>query len=160
MRLGFTGTQRGLTPAQLATLEKWLSERVDVTTEIHHGDCIGADAQLDALADKFGIKTIIHPPIIGEKRAWCFRRWAMGQRFGESLGHAPSKRKIVVERTPKPYLARNSDIVSDTDALVACPGEMLEQLRSCTWATVRRARKVSPPRIRVFWPDGSTTLDT
>jgi len=43
LRIGFTGTQRGMTEAQRAALKAVLTDRS--ATQFHHGDCIGADAQ-------------------------------------------------------------------------------------------------------------------
>jgi hypothetical protein len=48
---------------------------------------------------------------------------------------------------PKPYLARNRDILRATEMLVAAPAQDIEQLRSGTWSTVRFARKTG----RVVW---------
>jgi len=50
-------------------------------------------------------------------------------------------------------LERNSDIVADSDLLLATPRFYEEELRSGTWATVRRARKANKPLI-IVWPNG------
>jgi hypothetical protein len=42
-------------------------------------------------------------------------------------------------------IERNTEIVDDSDHLFAAPKEQFEQLRSGTWATVRRARKKGIP---------------
>jgi hypothetical protein len=47
------------------------------------------------------------------------------------------------------------DIVVESELLIATPKEVKEQLRSGTWATVRRARKVGIPIILIT-PDGGT----
>jgi hypothetical protein len=144
MRLGFTGTQRGMTRPQLAAVASWLWDHALDISGAHHGDCIGADEQFDGQLDVFCITTVIHPPIVAAKRAFCL-----------------SKRKgagAVWETPPAEYLARNRHIVDGTDRLIATPGEMTEQLRSGTWSTVRYARRLKHP-IRIFWPDGSTSLD-
>ena len=45
---------------------------------------------------------------------------------------------------PKPYLKRNEDIVNKCDVLIACPiDKNKEILRSGTWATIRKARKLN-----------------
>lgn len=101
--------------------------------EIHHGDCIGADAEAHDIARFHGMRCVGHPPSNPIKRA----------------------RKFVDEwRGEKSYLDRNKDIVRETDWLVATPGEFTEQLRSGTWSTVRYARRIGK-RVVVILPDGS-----
>jgi cytosine/uracil/thiamine/allantoin permease len=82
--------------------------------------------------------------MVDAKRAFCDRRWSAAADF------------TVLE--PGPYLWRNHQIVDATAALLACPFEFEEQLRSGTWATVRYARTLGRP-IRFFWPDGTTTAE-
>jgi hypothetical protein len=101
--------------------------------EVHHGDCIGADAQLHTLAKAAGLKIIIHPPIDPKKRAFC-------QEYDEI-------------REEKPYLDRNKDIVNESEFLIATPRTMHEVLRSGTWATVRYARSTNID-IAIIEPDG------
>lgn len=118
MKIGFTGTQFGMTDAQKAALQKLLTGK---DGEFHHGDCEGADAEAHDIARVCGLRIIGHPPSDPKKRA----------------------RKFVDEwREEKPYLARNKDIVSETEVLVAAPAQGVEQLRSGTWSTVRFARKL------------------
>jgi len=155
MKIGFTGTQRGLTPKQRATLVKWLDTHG--VTEAHHGDCVGADAEFDELLEERAIATVIHPPAIDMKRAWRFRLWALRLKFSEALDGPRIKRKAV-ELPPRPYLVRNRAIVGATAALISCPGEMVAKLRSGTWMTTRYAVKLRRP-VRVFWPDGTTTRE-
>jgi len=124
VRIGFTGTRRGMTEAQRTTLEAVLAKLR--ATEFHHGDCIGADAEAHDVAVAMGCEIVIHPPITEAERAW-----KVAPRI-----HAP-----------KPYLVRNRDIVRDTEMLIATPAEETELLRSGTWSTVRFARKAG----RVVW---------
>jgi hypothetical protein len=121
IRVGFTGTQRGMSQAQKDALYERIF-RLNGISEFHHGDCIGADYQAQALVRKHSPDTElhIHPPTDGVKRAFC---------------------KHGVVYPPKHYLARNHDIVDRTDVLLAAPYTDTEQLRSDTWATIRYARK-------------------
>lgn len=128
MKLGFTGTQVGMSERQKAQLVAVLV-RYNIS-EFHHGDCIGADAEADAIARAHGIPITIHPPIIPSKRAYCGKP-------GDGLW------------LPKQYLERNHDIVDATDFLVAAPRTDEEELRSGTWATVRYARKRGK-KVEVF----------
>src|SRR5262245_20065405 len=68
MIVGVTGTQGGLTEKQFEALGAlFRSTRVD---GLHHGDCIGADAQVHEAAMDRGIQVIVHPPSNGSKRAY------------------------------------------------------------------------------------------
>ncbi len=132
MDVGFTGTQQGMTDAQRATLRTWLVEHYP--DSLHHGDCIGADAQAHALALEWGIPVTLHPPEDGSKRAFC-----VGAVNVAGL---------------KPYLERNHDIVDYTGVLIATPKGYSEERRSGTWATVRYARKMGR-RVIIIHPDGT-----
>jgi hypothetical protein len=135
LHVGFTGTQNGMTPAQEQEVSRLIYGLADV---LHHGDCVGADAQAHALAKKFDKAVWLHPPENDSKRAW-------------STG---SERV----REPLPYLQRNRAIVVESDVMVAAPAQKAEQLRSGTWATVRYARKCEKPLYLVF-PDGSVEFE-
>lgn len=121
MKIGFTGTQRGLSPGQATFLRSTLLEHNP--TEFHHGDCVGADAEAHEIVRELlpQCKIIIHPPTVPHKQAFC---------HGDET------------RVNKPYLQRNRCIVDSVDLLIAAPWTNEEQLRSGTWATIRYARKV------------------
>lgn len=129
MRIGFTGTQNGMTSLQKEILNYFLSK---CKGEFHHGDCIGADAEAHDIAEKY-LEPVIHPPIIQSKRAF-------------------KKAKRIA--TPLPYLVRNKIIVSETDELIAAPKEFEEQMRSGTWSTIRHAKKLKK-RVAIIYPNGS-----
>ena len=132
MKLGFTGSRNGLSDAQADVLaELFLEMR---PTEFHHGDCVGADEQaLNMVFDLVDPWTVSHPPTDPKARA---------------------NTRNAQERSPKPYLARNHDIVDETDHLIACPGKLHEEGRSGTWATIRHARRTGKP-VTIIWRDGS-----
>ena len=69
---------------------------------LHHGDCVGADAQAHEVACSLGRDVTIHPPVNGAHRAW---------KASHDI------------RTPRPYLSRCKDIVRETDMLIAAPVE-------------------------------------
>lgn len=133
MSVGFTGTQMGMTPEQSANLIEALQTLMRYS-DFHHGDCMGADAQAHEIAVSLRYRIILHPPSNSDKRAFCLADEA---------------------RKPLGYLDRNTEIVKETEILIACPKEVTEQLRSGTWSTVRRARKLNR-NILVLFPDGST----
>lgn len=119
IRVGFTGTQRGMTDAQKARVDLMFAEFGLDAVEFHHGDCVGADEEAHDLADNHAFDIVIHPPTDDSKRAFCSGSGA--------------------DWEPKPYLDRNHDIVDETTVLIACPNGP-ERMRSGTWATVRYAR--------------------
>ncbi len=120
MRIGFTGTQKGMTDYQKNELRISLSTITVLNRgEFHHGDCIGADEEAYDIAIQYGFFIVVHPPINGSKRAFT---------------------SCDVMLPAKDYIARNHDIVDDTDILYACP-DGPEKVRSGTWATIRYALK-------------------
>ena len=107
-------------------------------TELHLGDCIGADTEAYADAKVLGLRLIGHPPIAIERRSFLH---------------------YDLEYAPRPFLARNHEIVDEApDGLIAAPFGMVEELRAGTWATVRYARKVGR-RLWLVLPDGSVKIE-
>ena len=143
MKLGFTGTQNGMTPKQLQAATA-IIVKINLETPItraNFGDCIGADEQFWNLinaADKDSnprkICRVGHIPDNDSKRAFC--------QYDET-------------RDPKPYLVRNRAIVDESNVIIAAPKEIQEELRSGTWATVRYAEKQGK-RVIIVYPDGTT----
>jgi hypothetical protein len=137
IRVGFTGTQQGMTDEQKAAVDHLMGLLTTDAVEVHHGDCVGADADMHDIAENYCADVVIHPPDNDSKRAFC--------TGGEM-------------REPKPYLARNRDIVDETEVLIACPyGE--ERQRSGTWSTVRYARSkiydAKRQKIFIITPHGT-----
>lgn len=144
MKIGFTGTQAGMTSEQKMKFTRVLDKLIHnapIDTlyhelEFHHGDCIGADAEAGEIADNRDFFIAVHPPTNKSKRAFV---------------------DFDMEFAARPYLDRDHDIVDATDILIATPKEADEQVRSGTWATVRYALK-SRPRIKpviIILPDGT-----
>ncbi len=123
MIVGFTGSSEEMTEEQAKALWAWLGILKEEQEEIefHHGDCIGADADAHDLARIRRYKTVAHPPINEYKRAF-------------------KKADIILEA--KEYMARNQDIAKVCEVLLAAPNEAEEIVRSGTWSTVRKARKL------------------
>lgn len=142
LKLGFTGTQTGMTDFQEerlnAHLHRWIKKYKKL--EIHHGDCIGADEEFHKICITYwenaypgATSVVLHPPLVSAKRAYT--TWVR-QR----------------EETPLDYLARNHKIVEAVDGMLGAPKGMEEELRSGTWATIRYAKKIEKPLI-VLWPE-------
>lgn len=137
-RIGFTGTQKGLSTKQSYELEEILWKTIldhPGSVEFRHGDCIGADFQAHAIFhDLMMLRSngyiVIHPPSNPEKRA-----------YSEKARNGAYNKLSVVVLDEKPYLERDQDIVDWSDVLIACPHSAKEQQRSGTWATVRKARR-------------------
>ena len=146
MKVGFTGTQFGMTREQMRTLDKLFFEtfRDHHEVEFHHGDCIGADAQAHEIFCRVAnvieapASIIIHPPTDPKKRAWC--------------DSAPWRIPLHI-RARMPYLDRNKAIVDGADFLIACPQTFEEKVRSGTWSTVRYARRTKV-QILIIQPTG------
>jgi hypothetical protein len=96
-KIGFTGTQDGMTLTQKSTLRDLLDGG---SGEFHHGDCIGADSEAHDIAILCGYTVVLHPPRNPAKRAW----------------HDVPQHLM---RAKKAYLARNKDIVTETASLIA-----------------------------------------
>lgn len=135
IEIGFTGTRAGMTEAQkkaVATLIQ--EEKPDV---VHHGDCVGADADFHALMRSLTLATIEgHPGPDDAQRAHC---------------------DFDVEHPVQAHFARNRTIVERTTTLIACPRTMQEEERGGTWYTIRYARKVEKRHI-IVWPNGSVHI--
>lgn len=127
MRIGFTGSQKGMTEHQKSEVKRILASHEADVTQIHHGGCIGADAQFHEICFTFGRASfipIVHP----------------------ASDVSPSK---VAKLEPpdatylpaKPALVRNRVIVDSSDVIIATPGQGYEVVRSGTWATIRYAEK-------------------
>jgi hypothetical protein len=142
MKLGFSGTQDGMTIKQRAALTTWIEDYFDSITHFRHGDCVGADAQAHAivalLKERHGRhqgmypRIVIHPCTIENKRAKC---------------HV----NVYNVHPAKPPLVRNKDIVDNSDVLIAAPKTATEIMRSGTWSTIRYARKMGK-RVIILEP--------
>ena len=132
MIIGFTGTQNGMTPEQIGTVNYLLGKHKP--EEVHHGDCKGADADFHNISRTHKIDVVLHPPIKDVKRAFC----------SDYFEAAPKK----------DYLDRNRDIVDACELLIATPKEKEMQQRSGTWYTIRYALRMHR-RVIIVFPDGT-----
>lgn len=134
MKIGFTGNRHGLSYQQKEEIKAVLDKYDNIIAS--HGDCVGSDTEFHNLCvehrEKHPEKQItihIYPPNIPTMRAF-------------------NKADVLMDE--KPYLERNTDIVKNSSILIACPVDKnKEQLRSGTWSTVRKARKMNIP-IHLF----------
>ena len=133
LKVGFSGTRYGLSPAQWYALSETLSIALGDIGEIHHGDCVGADKDAHMMAVKLGIPIVIHPPENPAMRAWCGKAAEM--------------------RPPLPYMTRNRAIVDETEILIAAPARLEPVKSSGTLLTLEYARKCERP-VGLICPDG------
>lgn len=131
--IGVTVSRKGLTEIQRFRA-KMLLAGYDV---LHHGDCVGGDNDLDAIATDLKLRIVVHPPINSSLRAYCIS----------------SER-----REPKEYLARDRDIVDESERMIAFPNSTTPTPHSGTWYTVGYARKMGKPLAIVF-PNGDVSFE-
>lgn len=143
--VGFTGTRTGMTAKQIAWMHilldafMWLQKKKAFDKSkcfILHGDCVGADAEFDAIASGHGLNRVIFPCTLENQRAHC-------ERLGAEIG-----------QEPKAPLERNKDIITKSTVLIAAVATKNEVKRSGTWATIRHARKMKKS-IFIIYPDGN-----
>jgi hypothetical protein len=144
VKIGFTGTRKGMTLAQWTTVQRFMHDLFEwgQVNEFHSGDCIGADTQAYGSANelkknqKYDIVQHGHPCNMPKMRSY--------EEFDR-------------EHPIKPPLVRNRDIVNESDVMIAAPHEYEEVIRgSGTWATIRYAR-LQLKRLIIVWPDGTST---
>lgn len=133
MKITFTGTRHGVSHPQESQWVKLLWEWQ--VSELHVGVNGKADRQAVDIARRCGrpIHIIGHPPNFP---GWRADAWDVDEM-----------------REPKPPIARNRDMVDESEKVAACP-DGPERLRSGTWATVRYARKLDRD-VRILnrtWP--------
>lgn len=124
IHIGFTGTRRGMTPAQVTSVERCIYTAAGphgLAIVAHHGDCIGADEQFHGLCRRNtrSVRIVIHPST-HSLRAFC--------AGDETL-------------EPLPPLDRNAAIVAASQMMIAAPLQDDPQPRGGTWATIHMARQ-------------------
>jgi hypothetical protein len=132
MKYGMTGTRNGMTPLQKDIFLQALLKQPKLD-HLVHGDCIGADFDAHKLSRSLSHTVTVRPCDLSDQRAFC---------------------NADIEHPTKKPLQRNADIVNEVRVMFAFPGELKEQLRSGTWATIRLARK-SGKLLYIIYPDGS-----
>ncbi len=146
MLIGFTGTRKGLSGPQRATLKGILNKlrrSRHAPIQLRNGCAIGADAECAELLES---TELIGYPASGPDGT------LHDDCDGATLIHCGPV------MSAKPPLTRNGDIVRGSKLLIACPAEECEQPRGGTWSTIRLARKLAKPAIIVV-PDGEAILD-
>lgn len=138
--IGFTGTRVGMTAAQKATVRDLLGQLYPIG-KLHHGMCVGADAEMHAIMREYD------PDITIE--GWPGR----SALVVDGTDDARAEVVVDVTREPMTHFARNRGIVGACDFLIAAPFDATEQTKGGTWYTVNYARKVGRDGT-IVWPDG------
>lgn len=135
--LGFTGSRNEPTMIQII----WLAETFKLwkPSKLHHGACVGADAEAHKMAVANKVQVIVHPP--ENQKLMMLPDALLSLHGGVSI------------RSPKPYLDRNRDIVDASDMLIALPGGP-QRPKSGTWYTINYALRQKIP-VHICYPDGS-----
>ncbi len=129
IHVGMTGTRNGMTPEQKTTFNNCLRQlKANI---LHHGDCIGADADAHDIAEARNVLNFIHPPSKDELRAY------------------KAGAKIYQEKN---YFARNRDIVNASSVLIGTPATFHET-GGGTWYTINYGIKQGG-LVYIIYPDG------
>lgn len=141
MRVGFTGTQTGMSPAQLAAFAAALPADI---SEFHHGACKGADAQAALKVRELhpALRIVAHPGM---------------SQYGHT--NLQDKASIAASTQPpeptKQFRARNEDIVEHAELMIAAPSAKPCPSRGGTFMTINIAKRAGRPIVHVY-PDGSS----
>lgn len=148
-RIGFTGTRNGMTQAQkdsLFGIIDYFGCFKGTVTEIHHGDCVGADEEFDNAVTgtlKPGTVTrVIHPPVDTEHQARCAEK------------DSSTFYKETILSVPQTHLKRNRNVVEASDILIATPEQDSDPGWGGTWYTYNYARKHDKPTY-LIQPSGN-----
>jgi hypothetical protein len=118
MIIGFSGSRKGLSKMQYEYVDKFLFNNLVTIDEVHHGDCIGADATFHKISSKLHIeKIIIHPPSNPTLRAFCESKYKWEE---------------------KDYLSRDRDIIKCSDIVLTCPYDSNKNYHSGTWYCINK----------------------
>jgi tRNA U34 5-methylaminomethyl-2-thiouridine-forming methyltransferase MnmC len=133
INIGFTGTRRGMTPEQQDTL-RFLLAPWPRPIRLHHGLCVGSDAQAHAICRDLDIELEGHPPTNP-------RLMAVGLEGFAKMN------------APLPYLQRNGRIVQACQELIGTPAEIVPA-RGGTWSTISYALKLRR-KVTIIYPEGN-----
>ncbi len=134
--LGFTGSRNGMSHDQIWGIRKFLKQAGTDVREVHHGNSIGADAEMHSILTMAfpDVEIIKHPSTHITQQALT----------------TPSK---VCPLCPMAPLDRNRHIVDNSDVLLAAPKGYVEEQRSGTWSTIKYAWEHGHVTL-IVWPNG------
>jgi len=127
MKIGITGTRKGMTEAQFGQVYEFLKQHYCEGAEFHHGDCVGVDVEAALLAKDLGYKVVGHPG-----------PGADGLRAYFNSDHVMPAQS---------HFKRNRIIVDTCDCLLVVPLQPEWQSQGGTWYTHDYAKKKNKPLI-------------
>lgn len=127
MLVGVTGTRSGMDQHQAAEVARFLVQAQG--TELHHGDCVGVDAEVAQLARALGYRIVCHPPEKSDLRAF---------------------EPYDIMHEPDSYFARNRRIVDTCDVILVVPWQHAPQKQGGTWYTHDYAIKSNKPVVIIY----------
>lgn len=136
MILSFTGTRRGMKPAQYERV--FFAVKQTAWTRAVHGCCHGSDREFHDLTS-----SLAHDLFPSNEEQ---HQWALQNSFGG--------RNVIYPIMPP--IERDKKMVDLGNTLIATPGGMQEIVHSGTWTTIRYARRIRRHTI-ICWPDGTVT---
>lgn len=135
MRYSVTGVSRQLTAAERALVRRVIADLRDAT-EITTGCAEGVDtvAHIAAMHSQTHVYKRLCVPAAPHNTALVTmqRQWH---------DHVIVERCLAGSTNADSYMIRNGRLVNHADVLIAFPATDKEELRSGTWATIRRARR-------------------
>jgi hypothetical protein len=143
--IGITGSRTMPTPAQKYVMSTLVNALCLPGSELHHGCCIGTDETAHFIAARIPRVRICGHPGYGRNQSSPYR-----MNSGREI--------FAVMHAALPYAQRNRAIVEACITLLAFPlypEDDSRSLHSGTWQTVRIARRLRKPVIRIP-PDGQS----
>jgi hypothetical protein len=147
--LGFSGESRELSQAERAYVIRTVLERVKYLKPeaVVTGGAAGVDTLVAMAIDEW--VPSIHQMVCYPTRIDCRPvRWNAALK--QDLPHATFHAAQPGHTDSDAYMNRNDDLVYACERLIAFPATRAVRIRSGTWATVRRARRLDMP-IEI-WP--------
>lgn len=117
MIISFIGAPGGMNAYQKTSVERLL--KMFEPTEVHHGDCLGADEEFHNIATRLNLYTASHPQKDEELKANC---------MANHINLAKSKERA------------NRDLVKVCELLLAAP-DVPEGHFDPTWMVIRTAKR-------------------
>lgn len=114
LHLGFSGTRYGMTLLQRRAVYRvfrWYRDNRNAIT-VHHGSCVGADAEAHDIARMLGLAVALHPGVSADGSSPLRAECAMLE--GERVW------------MPRDFRTRNAAIAACTGVLVAAAGDDTE----------------------------------
>jgi hypothetical protein len=133
--VGLTGTRGGMTLEQAATAAAWFAERHGQIRELHHGDCVGVDAEIHDMIREVDPRVWIvgHPPTDGKMRAGC---------------------ECDQTRSPRASAECIRYVAGESAVVLALPARSREQTSDPVWRAVAYTRNIRK-RVDLILPDGT-----